>query len=378
MGAFRIQAVTTPRDRQLFLDVPRTVYRDDPHWVAPLRGSVARKIAPDGPFWQYGELQPFVALQSTSRGEKPVGRVVAAVNRRLNEREGRSVGLFGFFECVDDLSIGRALLEKSCDWLRDRGSTFARGPIDLSTHNNCLFQIDGFGSDPFLMMPYNPPYYPTLMERDGWRKAKDAFAYLLDLSKPLPPTFERAYRIASRSGVTFRPIRLKGEDFDRDCRQLYNLFTKAFTDNWSSNARTEAEFLEEARDLRQIVDPDIFPIAECEGEAIGFFMALPDYNIALKHARGKLDPLGLLRVWWHGRHIDRARVLAFCSLPEYLNKRVALAVIYLGMQGNERKGLPYKEAELSWVWEDNDASRRAIEATGCKHYKTFRMYEKDL
>ena len=378
MGTFRIQAVTTPRDRRLFLDVPQHVYCNDPHWVSPLRSSVAKKITTDGPFWQYGELQPFVALRSTSRGEEPVGRVVAAINRRLNEREGKSVGLFGFFECEEDFSIGQALLKASCDWLRDRGSTFARGPIDLSTHNNCLFQIDGFDGDPFLMMPYNPPYYPVFMERDGWHKAKDAYAYLLDLAQPLPPAFERGYRIAAKSGITFRPLRLKGEDFDRDCRGLYRLFTKAFTHNWSSSARTEEEFLEAARDLRAVVDPDIFPIAEHEGEMVGFFMALPDYNIALKHARGKLDLIGILKLLWYRRQIDRARVLAFCSLPEYLSKRVALAVVYLGREGNERKGQPYKEAELSWIWEDNRASRSIVEATGCKHYKTFRMYEKDL
>ena len=29
-----------------------------------------------------------------------------------------------------------------------------------------------------VMMTYNPPYYPGLMERAGLRKAKDLYAYL--------------------------------------------------------------------------------------------------------------------------------------------------------------------------------------------------------
>jgi len=30
---------------------------------------------------------------------------------------------------------------------------------------------------PLVMTSYNPPYHPEFMERDGWHKAKDAYAY---------------------------------------------------------------------------------------------------------------------------------------------------------------------------------------------------------
>ncbi|MCG8365382.1 MAG: hypothetical protein MJA27_18890, partial [Pseudanabaenales cyanobacterium] len=141
---------------------------------------------------------------------------------------------------------------------------------------------------------------------------------------------------------------------------------------------TEAEFLEDAKDLQQLVDPDIFPIAEYKGEMVGFFMALPDYNIPLKRVNGKLNWLGILKFLWYKRQIDQGRVFAICALPEHRRKLVALGVVYLGMQGGSRKGKPYKKAELSWVWEDNFSSRKIIEAAGAKIYKTYRIYEKDL
>jgi len=377
-AAIQIRAVTTPADRELFLDVPARVYANDPHWVPPLRSDVASQFAPTNPFFEYGKLQQFIALDQGAKTPQAVGRIVAAVNQRLMKSEDQKVGLFGFFECVPDFAIAQALTEAACQWLREQGMTIARGPIDLSTHNNCLFLVDGFDSPPMVMMPYNPSYYPQFMEQDGWHKAKDAYAYDFPLDKPLPAEFEKAYRIACKSGVTFRPLRTKGKEFEQDAISLYHLFTRAFANNWSSTPRSEEEFLEEAKALQRLVDPDVFPVAEYNGEMVGFWMGLPDYNIPLKHVGGRLNWLGILKFLWYRRQIDQGRVIAICSLPEYRRKMVPLALIYLGMQGGIQKGKPYKRAELSWVYEDNFPSRKLIEASGGKIYKTYRIYEKVL
>jgi hypothetical protein len=376
--AIQIRTVTTPADREMFLDVPARVYADDRHWVPPLRSDVAKQFAPTNPFFQYGKLQQFIALDQGAKTPQAVGRIVATINQRLIAGEDQKVGLFGFFECVPDFAIAQALIEAACQWLREQGMTIARGPIDLSTHNNCFFLVDGFDSPPMVMMPYNPPYYPEFMEQDGWHKAKDAYAYDFPLDKPLPAEFEKAYRIACKSGVTFRPLRTKGKEFEQDAISLYHLFTRAFANNWSSTPRSEEEFLEEAKALQSLVDPDVFPVAEYNGEMVGFWMGLPDYNIPLKHVGGRLNWLGILKFLWYRRQIDQGRVIAICSLPEYRRKMVPLALIYLGMQGGIQKGKPYKRAELSWVYEDNFPSRKLIEASGGKIYKTYRIYEKVL
>lgn len=383
--AVQIIPVITAAEQEWFLDVPAVVYANDSNWVPPLRSSIAKQLAPTNPFFRYGRLQQFVAVRGEEKGERSqqanpslLGRIVAAVNDRLIDREGQTVGLFGYFECVPDFTVAKALLDAACGWLRSQGMTIVRGPIDLSTHNNCLFLVDGFDSPPMMMMPYNPPHYPQFVEQDGWQKAKDAYAYNFPLDKPLSPEFEKGYRIALKSGVNFRPLRTKGEGFEQDCISLYNLFTKAFSNNWSSTPRTQEEFLEEAKDLQSLVDPDVFPIAEYNGEMIGFWMGLPDYNIPLKHVNGKLNWLGMLKFLWYRRQIDQGRVVAICSLPEFRRKMVPLGLIYLGMQGGIQKGKPYKRAELSWVYEDNFPSRKLIEASGGIIYKTYRIYEKPL
>lgn len=377
-ATFEICPVTSTAHNKMFLDVPARIYANDPHYVPPILDSIAKQFAPTNPFLKYGKLQQFIAISQQANNSQAVGRIVAAVNQRLIDREGQNVGLFGFFECIEDFTIAQALLDTACKWLRSQGMNIVRGPIDFSTHNNCLFLVDGFDSPPMVMMPYNPPYYPEFIERDGWHKAKDAYAYDFPLDKPLPVEFEKAYRIACKSGVSFRPIKTKGDGFEQDVKSIYQLFNTAFANNWSSTPRSEAEFLEEAKDLQNLVDPDVFPIAEYDGKMIGFWMSLPDYNIPLKHVKGKLNWLGTLKFLWYRRQIDQGRVIAICSLPEYRRKMVSLALIYLGMRGGIQKGKPYKRAELSWVFEDNFPSRKLIEASGGKIYKTYRIYEKAL
>lgn len=369
-----IKPVVTDEEQQCFLDVPYRVYKDDAYWVPPLRSSEAKQLAQDNPFLSYGSLQAFIAVDQGL----PVGRVVASINQRLMDREGYAVGLFGFFECVNDDAIAQALLNTASNWLRDQGMTHARGPINLSTHNSCLFLIDGFDSSPMVMMPYNPPYYPPFMESGGWTKARDAYAYRLDLTTDLDPKYEKGYRIACKSGITFRNLHTKGDAFWADVDSMYDLFTQSFSDNFSSTPRTLEEFREEAKDLQTLVDPDIFWIAEYKGDMVGFFMALPDYNIALKRVNGRLDAWGILKFLWYRRQINQGRVVVICALPEHRRRMVPLGLIYLGMSSGTQKRKPYQQAELGYIYEDNLPSRHVTEATGAEIYKTYRIYEKAL
>ncbi|MBV6623541.1 MAG: hypothetical protein KI793_11490 [Rivularia sp. (in: Bacteria)] len=374
---FTVSPVTTDAQREIFLDVPFKVYKNYPNWVPPIRSSIAKQLAVnENPFLEYGEFQQFIAV-SQKNGE-PLGRIVAIINRRLIESEAKNVGLFGYFECIEDFEVANGLLETASQWLRDQGMNFVRGPINLSTHNSCLFLVDNFEEPPIMMTPYNPPYYPEFMEKAGYYKGNDAYAYDFPLDLILDPKFEKGYRIACKSGITFRPLRTKGEGFEQDCRSLYELFNTTFANNYSSTPRALEEFMDEAKELQSLVDPDVFPIAEHNGKMIGCWMGLPDYNIALKHVGGKLNWLGILKFLWYRRQIDQGRVIVICSLPEYRRKMVPLGLIYLGMQGGIKKGKPYKRAELSFVWEDNSPSRKLVEAAGGKIYKTYRIYEKAL
>ena len=369
-----IEKVDTENGWDGFINCPYLVYRNDPNWVAPLISAITKQLGPNSEFKQYGEFQAFLATQNNV----PVGRIVASINYRLNEKEGKRIGLFGYFECIDDQNLACELIKAATNWLLDRQCTELRGPIDLSTHNNCLCLVDGFDDPPTIMMPYNPPYYPKLFEGAGFTVAKNAFAFFTD-TVGLPRVFERSYNRALKAGVTFRPMHLKSPLFEQDCRKLYRVFSESFSNNWSATERTEPEFLAAAQDLKQVADPALIPIAELNGEMIGLFIALPDINIALRQVKGRLNLPGILKLLWYRRKMYRMRVLAIGVLPQYQNIKYALgpALTYFFERSIRTQG-KYKIAELSWIWEDNMGSLGIIKSLGGRHYKTYSIYQKSL
>jgi hypothetical protein len=109
---------------------------------------------------------------------------------------------------------------------------------------------------------------------------------------------------------------------------------------------------------------------------VGFSLTLPDFNQALRHANGRLFPFGLLKLLWHARRIDRARVFALGLRPEHRDKGID-AVFYLrAFKAGQELG--HTTGECSWILEDNWKMRRALEKVGAGAYKRYRVYQKAL
>lgn len=371
-----VRKVENSSDLRRFERVPDVIYRDDPNWVPDMPRAIKGQLGPQSKFLQYGRFQAFIA--ETDTGEL-LGRIVASVNSRLCAKEGKQVGSFGYFETINDNDVSDALFRAATRWLKEQGCVLGRGPIDLSTHIGGLTLVDGFDDPAYIRMPYNPRYYPSLIERAGWHGVRDAFAFDFTM-EPLAPAFERAYRLAQRAGITFRPVHTKGEAMRSDLRAIHGIFATSFEDNWSATERDVAEFVDEAAQMRHIIDPKLFPVAEFNGTVVGFWLGLPDINQALRASRGWPAPLVFAHLLWKRRSLDTARVLAVAILPEFQKPRFALgpALVYLGMDGGASGGHPYQRAELSWVWEDNARSLGLIRGASGRHYKTYRMYERTL
>jgi hypothetical protein len=120
------------------------------------------------PFYKDAEAEFFVA----KKDGQIAGRVAAIVDKAHNRFHRENAGFFGFFECIDDQAVADALLQRAKRWVFDRGAKFLRGPVNPSTNYECGILVEGFDSDPMVMMPYNPEYYPVLLERAGLRKVQ--------------------------------------------------------------------------------------------------------------------------------------------------------------------------------------------------------------
>jgi GNAT superfamily N-acetyltransferase len=328
------------------------------------------------PFFEHAEAEYFIA----ERGGEVVGRVAAISNRLHNETHGDRVGFFGFFECMDDQAVADALLAAAAEWCRARGHDVLRGPASFSVNDECGLLVDGFETPPTLMMPHNPRYYVALLERAGFLKAKDLLVYqggAPDRYKPVPERLARATDlIRQRMGVTLRPLDMKR--FEAEVERIKELYNAAWEKNWGFVPMTDHEIDHLAEQFKPVVVPEMVPIAEKDGQVIGFGIALPDLNVVFRHNRsGRMFPM-ILKLLWALKtgKIHRARILLLGVLPEYRGKGVDAMLYHWIWTKSAERDIWWGEA--GWILEDNPAMNVGLEKMTFEVYKTYRLYDRPI
>jgi hypothetical protein len=274
------------------------------------------------------------------------------------------------------------LLDAACDWLHKRGAEFVRGPMNPSTNYECGLLVEGFDSPPRIMMPYNHAYYAGLIESSGFQKVMDLYAY--DISHQSFRRGSKLDRVSERlkknDRITVRTVNIK--DFKREVELVRRVYNDAWSNNWGFVPVTEEEFNHLAKDLKQLVDPDVVLIAEqdnAKGERtpVGFLLAVPDINIVLKRVNdGRLLPFGLLKLLWLGRKINQIRVITMGVVRSH--QPMGLGSIFLSEIHKRAPEAGYYSGEMSWVLENNVMMNRAADLIGGRQTKTYRIYEKKL
>jgi hypothetical protein len=358
-----------------FIELSWQINRRDPNWVPPLRMSVRAALdRRKHPFHRHAEVAYFVA----ERAGRPVGRIAAIVNRRYNDFHDENTGFFGLVEAEDDRETTAALFEVAASWLAERGMVRMRGPFNFTTNDEIGspgILVDGFSSRPMIMMSHNPPYYGPRLEEAGLVGSKDLLAFYFDNSTHPQRGARSLDRILARENATIRPLDLKR--FSDEVAILKEIYNDAWSRNWGFVPMTDAEFDHLAKEFRPVVDPDLCLIAEVRGEPVGFSLALPDLNHALRHLPdGRLFPFGIFKLLWHRRRIRGMRVLTLGFKSRYRHSGLGPAFYLRTWQAGLDRG--YDHGEASWILEDNHDMIRPLERMGGRVYRRYRIYEKPL
>ena len=362
--------VASKKDLNEFIDFPYSLYAEDPLYVPPLKKEMKEQFSKKNPFFAHAEARYFLAR----KGKKTVGRVASVINMRHIEVHREAAGFFGFYESLNDDEVCSGLLNTVRDALKDKGMTLMRGPMNFSTNEECGFLIEGFEEPPMLMTPHNPPYYGKLMEKYGMQKAKDLYAFIHEVRETLPQKVLRVAAIAEKRGISVRPIDKK--IFDREMQVFQKVYNSAWERNWGFIPLTDEEILHLGERLKQIAVPELTLIAEDNGEPVGFLGLLPDFNHVLRHMKGKLNPLTILKALYYSRKITDLRLLLLGIKPEYRNRGVDALLYREGFNGIKKGN--YKRLEFSWILEDNIPVQRIVEMVGGTLYKKYRIYEKEI
>jgi len=369
-----VVSVVSAKELARFIRLPHDIYRDDPHWVAPLTSDERTRLTPGkNPYFEHAEAAYFLARRNGS----DLGRIAATIDRNYDGYHGERQVAFGFFE-AQSTEAASALLTAAAQWGRERGATVMRGPMNFTTNDDCGLLIRGFEAPPTILMPYNPPTYSTWMEAAGLTKVKDLYAFKVPIPDSPLEQIEKVARIAQKARDRFhvrvRPMSLK--HFGAELQRVKEIYNSAWEKNWGFVPMTEAEIDHMAAQLKPAIVPELALFAEIDGEPVGFALAIPDVNVALKPLRGKLFPFGIVRLLWTLRKIKTLRLMALGIKAGYRRRGIDAALVHQAAVASRAAG--YVWCEVGWTLEDNDLVNRLIGAVHGDHYKTYRIYERNL
>ena len=366
-----IKLCRTGRDWRLFERIPEILHGDDPAFVPPVPGEVSKLRGRRHGFHADGALRAWVAL----RDGRPAGRIASIVNRTHNEFHRDRTGFFGFFSFAD-ADVARALLERALGDQAEQGRDPVRGPFGPTQNDECGLQVDGFGGRPAFGMPYNPPWYVDVYEKDlGLKGVRDLLAYDLDAS--MEEGFDGRLaglieRLRQRFPFTVRPVDLKR--LDTEAPLVSRLFNESLAEEWNFMPLTEEAAWRWARDLAGHLDPDALLIAEVRGEPAGLSIALPDLNELLVELRGLPRWLRLPRLLWllETRRCRRGRWAVFGMLPEYRKLGATILLVYEAIKRGHRT---YASGEISWTQAENPEVNKLAAQLGLAPSRRYRVYE---
>lgn len=375
MSAVDVIEVESRTQLKKFITFPNHLYRDDPNYVTPL---ITERLEffdqKSNPFYRSATVKLYLAY----RDGEIVGRIATCINHVHNEIHMEKIGFFGFLDTIDDYEVAARLLKVAMIRMKQAGMEKMRGPVNFSTNHEVGFLVEGFDRPPMVMMTYNAPYQPKLVEQFGMKKEMDLLAAKMTSETPISPRIQRVVdKMQARSNITLRNLRMR--DFDDEVNVIREIYNQAWEANWGFVPMDEAEFKYTAKNLKQIVDPDLVFIAEHEGKPIAFLLALPDINQALIHLNGRLLPFGVLKLLWHTKvrsKIDGLRMITMGVIPQY-QKRAVDSMLYIATY-NAGVGKGYHWAEFSWMLETNELVLRATSEMGADIYKRYRIYQLPL
>ncbi len=374
-----VQIEMTDRPTPDFVALPYRLHRDAPYWRAPLRMERKAQLGGKNPATKAITANFFVAR----RGAEPVGRIVAFTNAAHDAAHEPGTAFFGYFETIDDTAVSDALLGAAKDWARGQGRTRLRGPAMWSVNEEVGLLVDGYETPPAVMMPFGQPHQLEAVERNGFEKAVDLYAYLADLSDGAPRgrlVESLRAKAAADPGLTWRT--LDTSDFLGDVARARDIFNDAWSGNWGFIPFSEEQFVHMAKNMKPIMFKSGFQIGFIDGEPATFIWMIPDINEAANGLDGRLLPFGWAKFLWRikGKRVTQGRVPLMGLKRKFQKGRrgVALTTQICSDAFDAGQAQGFKTCELSWILEGNRSMTSICDLVGAERYKTYRMVEAQL
>lgn len=348
---------------EAFLAVAHAVYRGDPNYCPPVEKSVMASVARTD---FLGAQRVCVAMS----GGSPVARLVAR-RSELRDEGGRPYGLIGFFEALEDGESVRELFRTALAWLDGQGVGEVVGPMDGDTWHSYRLNVGPWDEPPFLLEPYNPPYYPGLWEESGFTVHERYFSSRLEDPAAAMRSLEAKRRAVDEAGYVLQPLRL--DRFENELGRFHALSCRIFRDNFLYSDIALERFVEIYRGARRLLDPDLVTFAVApDGTDAGFLFAYPDRFRAVAAMKGRRGPLAALSFLALRGRADAVNLKSLGVVTEHRRSGLGAALMHQGYRVAARKG--YDKVNLCLYIEGNPSG--GLEGGLARPLREYRLYSR--
>ena len=326
------------------------------------------------PAYEFCETKLFLAYKDG----QVVGRIAGLINHAYNKKWNRNAIRFTRFDFIDDYEVSSALFERVVAWGRERSYTEIMGPIGFTDMDHEGMLVYGFDELNMSLTFYNFPYYLSHMDRLGLRKDIDWIEYRIEVPREPIPRIERLYRRVMTRGeyeiVTYRKRRV----LYREAFEAFDLIDLAYSKLYGTVPLTPGVVKKTIDDYIPLVNLKyICAVKDRNGKMIAFGFLVPSIAKAMKKAKGKLFPFGILRLLraLKGRN-DTMEMYLVAVDPELQAQGIPALLIHTLLGRLIENGVRY--CETGPMLETNGAVHSMWSLFEKRQHKRRRCYIKEI
>ncbi len=370
-----IREVRTKKEQRIFAAFGARMYENVPQAIPDLISDERDNFRPEkNPAYAYCRSKQFLAYQDG----KCVGRIAGIINEESNRKWNSRRIRFTRVDFIDDPEVSKALFQAIEDWGREEGLTQIHGPIGFCDMDQEGMLIEGFEEPGMFVTIYNHPYYKKHMEALGFQKDIDWVEYQIKIpEKPDEKMSKLSEAVLKKYKIRLLEPKSRNEikPYIKDVLDLYNI---TYSELYGTVELTEAQIMKYYKQFIMLISPEYLKLLINEqNQMIGFGLAMPSLNEAVKKSKGRLLPFGwyrLLRAPYQKTELLDLYLVGV--LPQMQNKGLT-AVLMNSMAETARKN-GIKIAETGPELEVNHQVQALWKHYEARQHKRRRCWVKEL
>ncbi|NLJ96850.1 MAG: GNAT family N-acetyltransferase [Clostridiales bacterium] len=370
-----VREVATKKERKIFASFNADMYKDVPQAIPDLVSDEYNNFLPSkNPAYEYCRVKQFLAYKDG----QCVGRIAGIINDAANTKWETKRIRFSRVDFINDYEVSKALFNAVEEWARSEGLKQIHGPIGFCDMDQEGMLIEGFDEVGMFITIYNHPYYISHLEKLGFKKDIDWVEYLIKMPE------EANERMNKLSKQVMRKFNLKliepktRKDLRPYISKVFRLLNIAYENLYGTVELTEKQIKKYYDQFILLVNTDYVKLIEDEdGELVGFGLAIPSMNDAVKKSNGRLFPFGWYRILRATKKPSKVLDLYLVGvLPKMQNRGLTAILLYSMTEVARENKVQY--AETGPELETNNQVQALWKHYETKQHKRRRCWIKDL